>query len=380
MNKKLTNTSIIGAIIFISSIRGIFELLFEKDIAHVLQALLIIILISLIKTSKNNYFQKPMLVLGVIFLIICISSITLTYISRGIVGYNIIFIILFTLYFKQKTTQIDINQVDVNFLYFIISCIFYLLIFVSFLQQVDYFYAQYFPGRTDGYEIVRPQSLTGSYLHYPIILSIMTILFLERFIRYFNYYSFLSLIGFIACLYSQSRYAILSIITYITLKLIKIILIDKKIPLVLIIGIGLIICLFLTDTIILNRVLSIFNLQGPGNEQRIISWTYSVYMLDWTSVFYSNDFGIYSNSFRSIYNREIIVPESSLLYLILNFGLIGSMIYFYLISFTIFQTRKYIALVSILTPSLFYQSIEVLPFIVLYCLLSIILNNKSIKS
>ena len=96
-----------------------------------------------------------------------------------------------------------------------------------------------------------------------------------------------------------------------------------------------------------------------------------------TDFILGNNFGIHSNSINllpELLKVNLVVTESSLLLLILNFGIIGGLYYFYIIG-TLYS-KNFLLFLILIFPSLFYQSIETVPFILIICLAPLLIRMK----
>jgi len=90
--------------------------------------------------------------------------------------------------------------------------------------------------------------------------------------------------------------------------------------------------------------------------------------------------GVVTNATRTVTSTKSFVVESGVLQMILNFGLIGFLA-FYMILFNVYSRiiKKHVFLYfvffSCLCSTIVYQSIETIPFIILFSLLPLISMN-----
>jgi hypothetical protein len=179
------------------------------------------------------------------------------------------------------------------------------------------------------------------------------------------------LVGFAVVFIANSRYGMLQVV-------IGLFLISSRKKLFITLFAALIILYFFykIDNYITERLFSAFSIDSIGNNDRVNSWKNAVDQLSIFNIFLGDSFGLFSNSMNIISNSISAqrVTESSILLLALNFGIIGGVYFLYLIS-TVYE-KQTILFIILIFPTLFYQSIEVIPFILIICLAPVLIRME----
>lgn len=365
------NTLVLGLLLIICFSRGLLQIIFPKNIAAATQFISILAFIFYrldVKTILINFINIKYLII----IIITFFSAILTLLEKNNLGVIWIAIVLITLLLTIYTKQEIINE-DINYTYLknIIIFIYLYLIFFGVMQSNGYL-LNYLPA--DNSFLYRPSSVTSSYLHYPIIISVLSIIFLYIYINNLKgdkLFLILYLIGLAVSFIANSRYGMLQVILGVLMlngrkRLICIFLISTFIGAL---------CSF--DESIRERLLGAISIDSIGNNDRISTWIMMLEKISPKNIVLGEHFGIYSNSmnFLPIFsNDKLYVTESSILLLILNFGIIGGIYYLYIIR-RIYGKNLILFLILII-PSFFYQSIEIIPFILLICLAPILIRME----
>jgi hypothetical protein len=244
---------------------------------------------------------------------------------------------------------------------------------VGLLQQLLIFPFE-LPGYTNLFDVIRPPSLTASYLHYPLIIAIAAcncyVAVLAGMRLAMIPMIFLAILTFA----SFSRSGMLILFASFGLSMLF-----KRRYFVRSCGIiaGIFICIIIigeqVDTgalSILDRVTSSVDIGSTGNDVRYGFWLTALDMLSPLNIFVGTYFGLVTNSapdnIRAIYG----IVESSPLQQILNIGFVGTIIYYHTFYRLIrgFPRHDHFSkfiLAAAALQSLFYQSIEVIPFLVM---------------
>ena len=379
--------------------RGFFELFLEKKTAFLVQIIIIsfFIITSLLffKVKLSSKYLSIQALIFVVFVFSAIfSSIITIYLENGgapffysgimcFLAFVSIFISSFNI---NKTWKIDIGKMIV---------ILVLLLFgVAVYEQVT---NTLMPGAWWHGTTVRPASLTGSKQHYAIILSILTLyLFQYWLILRENTYLigfFLGVIGvFLSLTRSGAMILFLAFLPYLCYKFyIKHLMKIKTIVLLyLVIGgiFGLVFLLIYFDLqFFFDRMLSSIDTKSAGNGERVKAWFRGIdMMLTSNNLLLGQYTGVVTNATRTVTNTKSFVVESGTLQMLLNFGVIG-FLSFYFILFNVFSRIKknqvflFFVLFSFLCSTIVYQSIETIPFIVLLSLIPLVSNNiKTLSS
>jgi hypothetical protein len=253
------------------------------------------------------------------------------------------------------------NFVNYAALQDVFAVVFAFVIICGFFQQIGLF--QELPGLNVS-DVVRPHSTLGTYLHYPIFVSMGSLIFLSLYSRTRETkFLLFFIIGSIATFLANSRYGVLEIV--VGTALLGGFLLKNKTTVFIICA--LLVVVVSQNTELLLRLANDFTFDGIGNKDRISSWDKAISIISPYDILFGKHFGIFSNSnFDNA--TPFRVPESSLLLLLLNFGFIGTIIFIYIL-FSMYYFSKLMTLgLAFLAPSLFVQSVEMIPFIMLFCL------------
>lgn len=370
-NLSKKNTIALGLLFLLCFSRGLLQLAFSKNIALGIQFLSIIIFIfyTLDISVIIKYLLMPEYI---IFWLIVLFSIILTvanYNYFGIFWLPITIItFLLSIFVHEEILQ---SKIDYTLLKNIIISIFIFLILFGVMQSNGLF-LDYLPA--DNSFLKRPSSVTSSYLHYPIIISTISILFLYLYKNNISeniIYLILYLIGLCVVFIADSRYGMFQVILGIFVFR------GKGKILIFLLILSLISALCLLDINIQERLLNAYSINSIGNNERINTWFIMLDKILISDFVLGRNFGVYSNSINllpELLNVNLVVTESSLLLLILNFGIIGGLYYFYIIGRL--YRKDYLLFIILIIPSIFYQSIETVPFILIICLTPLLIRMK----
>jgi hypothetical protein len=365
-----------------ASTRGFTEYLIGKSAASMIQVMIIItsLLFAFDLASLRYFLTKTRTGISILLvLVLSLLSVYVTYSYNGVFGVNYIILLVFTFYLIFSVYAIESkNLVNGYAAYnFVIGTGFILTLFaISQQLRIEFII---FPGQTADFGLVRPQSITGSYLHYPILLGIITSATFVRFYHEIRLKSFLIFFYFFLCLITTlSRSGMLILFIVILYSVFKNLSVKKIF--ILISGICAIMALALVfsdaSDLIISRIGGSADLDSGGNNSRLFIWNKATEMMSAINFFAGSYFGLVTNSAPE--EIKVGVVESSLLQQILNLGLIASALYF-MILFNIKHiiSPKYrIILIACLAQSLIYQSIEVIPYLFFMITLPIYTRKK----
>lgn len=420
--KDFKNILILTIILFPIYSRGLFQYtLNSKTIAYILQvvAILIFILYILISSTINiKKLNKFYIISSFSFFIIVVISSILTYLrfkeideiilfSGAMLFLFFIFIIMNLHQFKEEClTQFIVKSIfmigSILFIYSIIEQSG--ILFKSFHVALPGFSAHY----GEGFFITRPASLTGSMLHYPIIMPLIGVITLRYLKNIFCKImgSFFLLAPFIV--FSRSGILITSItvlpyFTYIIIQLITSIFKGEKINIqkirfyiivsIPIIAAGIIIILLSKPIynyiiLIIDRILA-FNDTSNSSRFHIFNSTITTFLR--SNLFFGEFTGMATNIVRNILGHSHLiektvfatgVTESGFLEILTSYGIFGVLCYYGTLLYTSFKLFYYqnekllsFALIGVIAQTFFYQSTEVLPFVFTFSLIPLLANN-----
>jgi hypothetical protein len=254
----------------------------------------------------------------------------------------------------------------------------------------------------------RPASLTGSYLHFPILMPLFGAVMLRFGNRWIKAIGILLLLLPFAA-FSRSGILISGII-FLFLSFQAVLKIKEKMLLVyqknvrnfiLIIAGSLsaatlmIALLLFIPTIRLyffGMIERIFNFNDVGNSARYGIWKNTLSVFFRSNLFFGEFTGMVTNIVHNLFVQSklqslnifnIFVAESGLLEILVNFGVLGLFAFYGAFFYSVYRAmfiRKErllgFALFGGVIQSFFYQSIEVLPFMVTMALVAFFANNS----
>jgi hypothetical protein len=221
--------------------------------------------------------------------------------------------------------------------------------------------------------MARPSSLTGSFLHYPIVGALMVFLLMgigaQRKKRF--YYLAAGIVAFgVAASLSRSGIVILIVGAIVALIVTRGIGARFRVLATLSLSVAIVMFVFPTGQF-LERLTSIFDTEGSGNNVRVDLWgsvvdlwLYSPLLIGWHT-------GQYTNVTANVSGAAGGVAESGVLQMLVSFGLLGMIAYYGLmigiVSVLPSVPPWFVAgAVAGIAQSAVYQSIEVMPFMVLF--------------
>ena len=372
--------------------RGFFELLFEKKIAFLTQALSIIVFILLslgvfgIKL-RSKYFSIQIIAISV-FLLAAITSIVITIVLEhggAPLFYSAIMvflIVVFVLISAFTTSQKSILDIGNTVLVLIL-----ILFTVAVYEQVT---ETLMPGAWWYNGKIRPASITGSKQHYSIILSILALFIFQYWLSLkrakFLFGFLLGVMGVVASLTrSGAMILALTFLFYSSHRLYHAHLIKINPKILVVLGSFLVLSilfsvLYFDVGFFLERVLSSVDTNSTGNSERVDAWLLGLDLLFSSNILFGEYTGVVTNATRTVTSNKSFVVESGTLQMILNFGLIGFSA-FYLILFNVYRRIKrqhiflFFTLLSCLISTIVYQSVETIPFIVLLSFIPLISSD-----
>jgi hypothetical protein len=367
------------------AIRGVLEFEIGKSAAYMVQVGGIVALLMwyISPSALSAYFRREgvrslWLVAGLIFSITV--SILITLAETGEFGFSYLFLFAFTLFiyfYSISNYQRRFVRPGVAYAGLVLFAL--VEAGVAAAQQRNVFPIE-LPGATYGFDNLRVPSLTGSYLHYPLFVAITASLCAVDYLTYKRTFSALACAVLTACIFSSlSRSGMLIIVGTLGLafvtepfrflakhgKLIFAAVLASAAIMVLggaggdgvddVVGVG------------AQRMAGAANLSSDGNDGRTEAWDKATELASPINMIAGTYFGLVTNSASDAVKDEYGIVESSLLQQFLNIGLLGAIFYYgMLISLTRLMTwNKKISLCvcSSLFQTLFYQSIEVIPFV-----------------
>ncbi len=256
----------------------------------------------------------------------------------------------------------------------------WLLFLVALLEQ---FYLVAMPGASS-FVIVRPASLTGSMLHYPIILALIAYCLLQWYtLTKQKVYLWSGLLLCLAQVMALSRSGMLIVVG--AYGLVVLFNIMRRPQILLKAGVVLALVLMVLGAALWSdpnalphkialRIVTAADSNAPGNADRIRKWTISVVRWSETNWLFGQMTGVATNSSARFSSGPAFITESGFFQQLLNYGLLGVLSYYgFFVCLGLLIRKEHLFLRAVFFASLaetfVYQSIEVVSFMTLLCML-----------
>ena len=372
--------------VLVMSSRGIMEIGLGKAIAYIGQFAMwsfLMVCCLLSRSTRTRRIAPIALFFLMAFIISCIASAIITVEVMGtIYGYVYAAVFLYIALVMAFYIVFDVPLMEGRGLLTAYSVAGGVLVFFGIAQQLQLIVL---PGDAF-FSVVRPSSLTGSYLHYPLLVAICAFVMLEAY-RCFKERRYLvyAIIMMFAIAGSMSRSGAMIVFFGLGLSFI-LYFIDQKTRVQQYLGIVgasalpiLVIAfvIFSQQSLYVERIVSALDVNAAGNSGRIGSWAQAFQIFLDGPIIFGDHAGLVTNITRNLTNAETVIAESGFLQHLANVGLLGC-VTFYSLFYFIFREihREHIWLRALIVAcalqSFVFQSIEVFPFIAMLGLLPII--------
>ncbi len=402
----------IFSLLFVLFSRGLFEFLTgSKEAAFIIEflssasLLVIAALVSRINVKGNSLvFIIVYLSFALAVVVSCLLTLARFRFIYEIVFFSLVMLYLFFIFSffnilscrDMKPEGIIGNSISVTGIILVLFMVFELAVRLTG-----------FPGEavslTPAGIIYRPASLTGSYLHLPIIMPLLGAAALR-----FAGKRYLKLSGIVFLLvpflvFSRSG---MIISAFVFAGLAAVIIKDAGsrgrilrilIPLL---------CLAAAVTIVLIAVkplrsyaatlaVRIFIFNDKGNISRFSIWSSGLNAFFKTNMIFGEYTGFSSNIVNNFFHNELMAfnsplatttLESGLLEMILSYGILGAVLYYGSLIFSAVMNMKRgemllsFTTAGVIIETLFYQSVEILPFVFAVSLIQFLVNSRSDRS
>ncbi|WP_372055662.1 O-antigen ligase family protein [Tistrella mobilis] len=372
--------------VFVMGSRGLFEVVAGKAVAYVLQLAMLSLLITACLMSRRvspTSWLRSISTLLVVFAASALASAIITLETEHVTyGFIYVFVFLYisiilSFFAGFRCPMIETSSIRKSFVIMGL-----LLAFFGIAQQIG---LVRLPGGS-AVALLRPSSLTGSYLHYPIILALFTLSMLQIHNatgkwRYLAYAVFMGAAIFAS--FSRSGMSIImgSIFFFylfyyirqnIEVKAIMYVVAALSVP-VLILGI----VIFAQQSAVLERIVSIVDIESGGNSRRSEIWTSTVSVFLDGPILLGDQTGLYTNITDNLLGVDAAVAESGFLQHLVNVGLIGCLSFYALFVFVykaIDPSHLWLRAVVMTAAlqSFIYQSIEVFPYMAILGLMPVL--------
>lgn len=231
--------------------------------------------------------------------------------------------------------------------------------------------------------IVRPASMTGSYLHYPIAISLLGFVLLGIYsTRRHWMYLVIGIAALAAGVITYSRSAMVLVLVGLVFGILLARGLVTRVRLILAaVAATAAVMILVPFGDYADRLLSIVDPEGSGNESRRIAWTRVIELWADSPLLIGSHAGEFSNVTSNFADGDNIgVAESGFLQIGINFGLLGALGFYILMTIAIRNAPRQpqwfrAGMIAAAVQSLFYQSVEVFPFMVIFALTPFIANQ-----
>ncbi len=360
--------------------RGFFEFVGGKQLGYATQlgfALLFVVTLFLSRHRETvPHFKQNAILIYALFMVSFASAVyvTMTKSYFASVTYVLVMGIYYSFYFVFSSFRFNaVGKIRCTLWLGIVGLI---LVVVATLQQRNQL-LDVFPGSDlaslDGN--VRPSSLTGSYLHYPLAIALISFFLIEAYAQSKSKIVLsVALVLVVAVVVSYSRSGamilVLSLCAYfgitpsVSNRLKALFFAVCGLPLVL---------LVFQDNPYTTRIMSSVQAGGAGNATRLEQWNTAIHMWLSSPLLIGSYTGMVTNITKNVGNAETTVVESGMLQQLLSFGLIGVILFYamFVCSYrSISKDHTWIRaiVVGAVAESFIYQSIEVFPFMLILAL------------
>ncbi|SCA58779.1 hypothetical protein AB751O23_AO_00100 [Chlamydiales bacterium SCGC AB-751-O23] len=407
LNHRKTFSAIQGVLLsfllFFAFTRGFFQLLLPKPITMMAQVLGVsgVCFYFLVKSPlKLDIKTKPVLLLVLSFAVVVSLSAIWTILTMNSIKWFVYF--FFTLFFLLQflfSMSLFLNEIRVPSLPKILLFWGWTLFLVSIIEM---FKLIKLPGSSELWFLRRPASLTGSMLHYPIIMALLGGIFLSFYQRTKEKVHLWS-----GCIFSLIPFTVLSrsgifivgsffLFCFLQLPLVNM----RKFLRIILVFLGVFaICTLMyggintssesdeesLPSLMFTRITSAVNKSAKGNNTRLITWSRVTKEWQNTNLIFGEKMGEYTNS-TAFLNREGRgrISESSILQQLMNFGFVGAFTFYILLLLPLWIMKRSsymfrgIYLAGLLQ-TLFVQSIEVVSYMSLLLMIPWIGQENSIS-
>jgi len=370
---------VIFAIALLATVaRGVIQLFADQTAGYAVQTAAVVLFgIVLVAggARRANRWARPAAVLVIGFIVVALVSLIASLWAHNI-DYGVVYagVMVFFAIALAFFASGDFDRVGARWIGPVVVAVTLGQVAVAVVQQV--FRDRTLPGGAHVGELVRPPAMTGSYLHYPIELALLTFLLLGMFAssrRWF--YLVTAVIGMGAVLLSQGRSGIVLVAIGLAFGLAFARGVGRRIRIVVVALLaGISVLLLFPQNSVIDRILSIGVVEGNVNELRVNIWGSVLELWSKTPLLFGVHTGEYTNVTSRLTDAENAgVTESGPLDLLINFGLLGLVGFYGLMLIAALSAPRrswyQAGLLAGIVQSTFYQSVEVFPFMLIFAMM-----------
>ena len=232
---------------------------------------------------------------------------------------------------------------------------------------------------------VRPAGLTGSYLHYPLVLSVLAILLVGAWMRHRRPVPLVCAgVAVAGVLLSYSRSGMMILALTLVFALLFSRTVSTRLATLLVVGLVVAaVLLFLQGSPVLDRALSALDLESSGNAGRVAQWAAGFETWSRSPLLLGSHTGLVTNITRNFGGVSFGVVESSLLQQLLNLGIVGAVATYWLLLAVVRAVPTADVWVragaaACVAQTVIYQFVEVLPFVTLLAILPLTFSARPV--
>ncbi|WP_170176935.1 O-antigen ligase family protein [Myceligenerans xiligouense] len=384
------NTTL-GVCLLVVGGRGVFEAVASKQIGYVAQAvaIVVIIVLGLTRGFTKRHGKTGLFVAAYLFLMVELLSVAyVTSTSTTADPWNYVVVMTMFALVLCLSGALEFDGLARTNVMGWLAVVGLVAVAVAVIQQrsllLDVF------GGSDLSSLggtVRPAALTGSYLHYPLMISLICFAFVQAWVstrrRWYGIVA-LVLAAAVAASYSRSGMVILAggVLCHFVLSSG----LGRRIRLGFAILVAAVVAfLAFEGTPYWSRYIGGLDSGAAGNEARITKWYAGMeYWFD-SPLLIGGYTGQFTNVTGNLGGEATGVLESGLVQQLVSFGLVGTILFYLLMVGVVLAVKPAhrwlkAGLVAAMLQTLVYQSIEVVPFMVLFSLMPLVSSHIDFRS
>lgn len=280
-------------------------------------------------------FKPGVLLISTAFIISAICSLLFTLMGGAdpAYAYYLVYPVAisscFLIFYSIRLANVDLKRIEKS-----VSVLVLLLFVVATVQEFKFIDL---PGATPAYglpvDLARPSSLTGSYLHYPLIMVMLGV-----FIQALNQrLTFFSLLAFASVFLAFSRSGMMLVIVHFAFLLIHRFLSDSFRFTLKSVLVSFMVFFAFSGLLLISgflelfweRFSSSFDEEGVGNDERINAWRHGLEVFSDSELWFGSNFGRATNLTSNLIGVESYVVESGVVQNLINFGIVGTLVFFF---------------------------------------------------
>lgn len=370
-----------GAVLLVTVSRGAVQLLVGQSVAYFVQTgavgLFVLAICLRGRSSATRWSGSARFLFGSFAAVAAVSASASLWLNGIELGLLLAGVMGFLALLLAGTAARDFQWTKMNRAGGAVVAVVWLQVIVAGMQQ--FLSDRTFPGNAHVGDLVRPAALTGSYLHYPIELALLSLALVGMFAARRRWiYLVTALAGMGSVILSQGRSGMVLVLAGIAIGTLFLQQFGARLRIVAGACMAVVaLLIFFPANDFISRFLSIGVVEGNINEVRVGIWNN---VLDtWSSG--PLLIGVHTGEFTNVGNRltdadKAGVTESGILAMLINFGVLGLVTFYGLMLTAAFSAPRrswyQAALLAGIIQSCVYQSVEVFPFMAVFTMIPLI--------